>query len=264
MKPSEVARAESGWLAAGHLLGQGKALFFSDRHGGVSPHPFRSLNLSLRDGDHPENVRINRRLAAERLGVEERNLVFMHQVHGVRVCRVGKRNAKGAQIVPNADGLYTTEAGLVLVALTADCLPIALGFEDPRGVAMLHAGWRGTLQNIAAEALGRIRSALGVAASKVRAVIGPGIGPCCYLVDEGRARLFVEKYGERSGVVVEREGYHLDLESANRMNLVRAGVKEDNIYRVGGCTCCLEDYFSFRREGITGRQGAFVFLLPEG
>lgn len=264
MKPSEDMRADSGWLVAGHLLGEGKALYFTNRHGGVSPPPFHSLNLSLREGDHPGNVIANRRLAAGRLGVEVRDLVFMRQTHGVRVCRVRKGDWETAPVVPDADGIYTTDTGLVLAALTADCLPIALGFKDPDGVAMLHAGWRGTLRDIVGEALGRISSALGVAAPEVRAVIGPGIGPCCYQVDEGRARLFVEKYGEESGVVVEEHGYRVDLGRANRMNLLRAGVKEENIHRVGGCTCCLNDYFSFRREGVTGRQGAFVFLLTKG
>lgn len=263
MKGNEVRRHRSEWLEAGRLLGKGKVLYFADRRGGVSPPPFSSLNLSAGNGDRLQNVRANRSLAADRLGVGLQDLVFMGQVHGVRVRRVYKGGEGRERTVPATDGIYTTRPGLVLAALTADCVPLALGFSSPEGVAMLHAGWRGTLADIAGAALERICSSLGVDAGKVHAVMGPAIGPCCYRVDEGRARMFVEKYGEESGVVVFGEDYRLDLFRANRVNLVRAGVREENIHRVGGCTCCDSRYFSFRREGETGRQGSFVFLLPQ-
>ena len=81
-----------------------------------------------------------------------------------------------------------------------------------------------------------------------------------YRVDEGRARVFVERYGEQSEVVILREDLRLDLFQANMVNLLEAGLNNENIYRVGGCTCCERGYFSYRREGPTGRQGAFVFL----
>jgi len=254
-----IREGNAEWLEAGRLLGEGVALYFTRRWGGVSPPPFASLNLSAAGGDRPGNVLRNRARVAERLGVELHRLVFMRQVHGTRVCRVREGGKRRERVVPAADGLFTTRPGLVLAALTADCVPLALGFPQPRGVAMLHAGWRGTLHDIAGETLRRLR-ALGVRPEEVRAVMGPAIGPCCYRVDEGRARLFVEKYGRESGVVEEEGGFRLDLLKANRLNLVRAGLREENIYRVGGCTCCDEDYFSFRRDGRTGRQGALVMM----
>ncbi|MDI6872950.1 peptidoglycan editing factor PgeF [Candidatus Solincola sp.] len=256
-----IKEGNADWLEAGRLLGEGMALYFTRRWGGVSPPPFASLNLSVNNGDDPRNVLENRSRVAERLGVELRDVVFMRQVHGTRVRRVLGGGRRRERVVPAADGLFTTRPGLVLAALTADCVPLALGFPSPRGVAMLHAGWRGTLNDIAGEALRRLRS-LGVRPEEVRAVMGPAIGPCCYRVDKGRALLFVEKYGEESGVVTGDGERRLDLFRANRINLLRAGLREENILRVGGCTCCDEDFFSFRREGVTGRQGAFVFLLP--
>lgn len=254
-----IREGNADWLEAGRLLGEGAALFFTRRWGGVSPPPYATLNLSGGSGDDPRNVLENRSRVAERLGVELRDMVFMRQVHGTRVRRVDRGGRRRERVVPAADGLLTTRPGLVLGALTADCVPLALRFPSPRGVAMLHAGWRGTLQDIVGVAL-EMLTAMGIQPTEVRAVMGPCIGPCCYRVDEGRARLFVEKYGEESSVV--SADLRLDLPLANRLNLLRAGLREENIHRVGGCTCCDGDYFSYRREGVTGRQGAFVFLLP--
>ncbi len=256
-----IREENTEWLDAGRLLGKGVALYFTRRWGGVSPPPYDQLNLSASCGDDPGNVLLNRMRAAARLGVELRDVVFMRQVHGTRVRRVLRGGRHRERVVPDADGLFTTRPGLVLAALTADCVPVALAFDRPPGVAILHAGWRGTLHDIAGVALRRLRS-LGVRPEEVRAVLGPAIGPCCYRVDEGRAALFVEKYGEECGVVRWEEGPCLDLPLANRINLIRAGLEERNVHRVGGCTCCQRDFFSFRREGVTGRQGAFVMLLP--
>jgi copper oxidase (laccase) domain-containing protein len=127
-------------------------------------------------------------------------------------------------------------------------------------IAMVHAGWKGTIGNITAAAISEMEALCGVDISRMRAVLGPSIGPCCYEVDEGRARLFVEKYGKHGEVVVGSEGRQLDLKKANILDLVRVGVREENILAVDGCTCCESRYFSYRRDGVTGRQGAFVFL----
>jgi YfiH family protein len=162
--------------------------------------------------------------------------------------------------VPGCDGLYTTEEGLALAVLTADCVPLAVAFPSVPLAAVLHAGWRGTIGDIAGSFLARLREELGLSPPDARVVMGPAIGPCCYLVEEGRARLFVEKYGEESGVVREDGGFRVDLPRANRLNLARAGVREENVHLVGGCTACEASYFSFRRDGETGRQGAFILV----
>ncbi len=260
-----AGRAPAGWISAGHLLGWGVELYFTGRRGGYSPPPYDSLNLAYHTGDDAVCVSANRELVASALGVGEERFVYLDQVHGLRLLRAGAddatdRSAPHARSCAGVDGAYTTEEGLALAVLTADCLPISLSDRYSRVVAMLHAGWKGTAGDIAGKAVGMIASEFGLAAGDLRAVIGPGIGPCCYTVDEGRARLFVEKYGKDGGVVWEEGGFRLDLYRANRLNLLRAGLKEECIFGVGACTCCGEGYFSFRRDGNTGRQGAFVFL----
>ncbi len=255
------------WEDVGGLLGEKVSLFFTDRDGGISPEPYDSLNLALHTGDDPANVHANRAAVARHLRIRPEHIIYMEQVHGVRVLRAGWDNVAEGEEGPGAslsscDGAYTTARGVALAVLTADCLPVALAFPGAGAVAVLHAGWRGTIEDIVGVALRKMSETLGVEAADARAVLGPAIAPCCYEVDEGRARLFVERYGRKSAVIGGDNGRYLDLYRANTLNLLEAGVKERNVRRVRGCTCCDRRYFSYRRDGVTGRQGAFVFLRP--
>lgn len=262
--PESCPVSGAGWIDAGDLLGEKTGLIFTDRNGGVSPPPFDSLNLAYHTGDEPHNVNENRMRVATVMGIAAERFVYLQQVHGVNVARAtahdmaGESNRPGVEFTAS-DGAYTTERGIVLSVLTADCIPCAIALPSAGVVAMLHAGWKGTICNIVGSALAGIERELGRDPGEIKAVMGPAIGPCCYEVDEGRARLFVEKYGEDSNVVCGEGKHRLDLFQANRINLLEAGVREENISRVGGCTCCEKRYFSFRRDGVTGRQGAFVF-----
>jgi len=262
--PEGGAVQGAGWIDAGDLLGESTGLIFTDRHGGVSPPPFDSLNLAYHTGDEPHNVGENRMRVATVMGIAAERFVYLQQVHGVNVARATARDTGGGGNRPGAefaasDGVFTTEKEMVLAVLTADCVPCAIALPSAGVVAMLHAGWKGTIGDIVGSALAHFERELGLDLGETRAVMGPAIGPCCYEVDEGRARLFVEKYGVDSNVVCGEGERRLDLFQANRINLLKAGVREENISRVGGCTCCSERYFSFRRDGVTGRQGAFVF-----
>jgi YfiH family protein len=263
--PGSRRGRSASWTDAGSLLGEGIGLIFTDRHGGVSPPPYDTLNLAYHTGDEPHNVRTNRAIAASGLRIAAGRFIYMEQVHGLRMARAGlqDRGSSGQDLnvaFAATDGVYTTERGMVLTVLTADCVPIAIAVPSAGAVAMLHAGWRGTIGNIVGSALGMLKNDLGLDPGEAKAVMGPAIGACCYEVDEGRARLFVERYGEKSIVVTGEGGRRLDLLRANLLNLLEAGVREENISRAGGCTCCELRYFSFRRDGVTGRQGAFIFL----
>ncbi|RJP31790.1 MAG: peptidoglycan editing factor PgeF [Actinobacteria bacterium] len=258
-------KGSAGWIYAGDLLGKNIGLIFTDRRGGASPPPFDSLNLAYHTGDEPDNVVRNRAEVAQTLGIPEKRFVYLDQVHGLHVVRAALPDGGSTgEAILAADGVFTTQRGVVLSVLTADCVPIAVGLPAAGIVAMLHAGWRGTVGNIAGCALHGMRMELGLDPGEIHVVMGPAIGPCCYEVDEGRARLFVERYGEKSKVVTGEDGRRLDLLRANLLNLIEAGVREENISGVGGCTCCDDRYYSFRRDGVTGRQGAFVFLQDGG
>ena len=221
---------------------------FSTREGGVSEGPFASLNLGRATADRPEHVDENRRRLCSEVGADPDALTLNYQHHSTDVlqARPGARGDRG-------DGLWTDERGLPLLALAADCLPIALarhpGGRRPPALAVLHAGWRGLLGGIAPAGVAALGGGL------VSAVIGPGIGPCCYEVGEEVAAPFRRAFG--LGLV---EDGKLDLWSAAERALRAAGCAR--VDRVDLCTACTPDrFFSHRRDGgVTGRQGVVAYI----
>jgi YfiH family protein len=217
----------------------GYVVAFSTRRGGVSHGPFSSLNLGLLTDDDPENVEENRGRVCAEAGVDPQRLAMNRQVHGATVnrARSGQRGTPG-------DGLWTEEPGLPMLKVTADCLPIALARLNGRPrLALLHAGRRGLLDGIVA-------AGTAVLGGDAAAVIGPGIGACCYEVGTD----ILDAYRTRFGPGVVR-GRNLDLGTAAELALRESGVT--SIERIDMCTSCNPDeFFSHRRDaGITGRQG---------
>jgi len=246
-------REESGvrWLEAD--LGRARAAF-STRLGGVSEPPFDSLNLGLLTNDAPDAVTENRRRLAAALGFEPEQVVFARQVHGTRLIEHPtefrgsfvrpERTKEPRNEPPEADGHVLRESGLAALVFTADCLPVAVA--GPKGVAMLHAGWRGLA--------GGIIAAGAEAVEATSAAIGPAIGPCCYEVGEEVLDAFA---GLGDGVVA---GRMLDLPEVARRQLAAAGV--ERIESAGLCTSCEPGlFFSHRRDaGRTGRQGGIAWI----
>jgi YfiH family protein len=226
------------WDAAGYRIA------FTTRVGGVSEGPYASLNLGRKSGDDPECADENRRIACEAIGADVEKLALNFQVHSARVLR-----AVPALRGEHADGLWTDEADLPILAMSADCLPIVLARVGKPGVAVLHAGWRGLLAGIVAagaEALG---------GENLVAAVGPAIGPCCYEVGEEVAAPFRERYGDD---VVQAS--RLDLWASAERALRATGV--ERVERFDRCTACEpETFFSHRRDaGRTGRQGVIAYV----
>jgi hypothetical protein len=212
----------------------------------VSEGPYASLNLGRKSGDEVERVDENRRIACEAIGAEVSKLALNLQVHSASV-----RQAEPASRGERADGLWTDEPGLPILAMSADCLPIALARTDRSrpAVAVLHAGWRGLLEGIVASGV------VALGGGSLTAAIGPGIGPCCYQVGDEVAAPFRERFGDD----VVREG-RLDLWMSAELALRAAGVAR--IDRFDRCTACEpETFFSHRRDrGRTGRQGVMAYV----
>jgi YfiH family protein len=224
----------------------GYQVAFTTRVGGVSGGPFASLNLGRKSGDVPEHADENRRIACAAIGADVERLALNFQVHSADVLR-----AAAGMRMERADGLWTDEAGLPILAMSADCLPIAVAradSDDP-AIAVLHAGWKGLLAGIV-EAGAR---ALGD--HELAAAIGPAIGPCCYEVGEEVAVPYRERFGD--DVV---HGRNLDLWTSAERALRAAGV--ERVHRVDRCTACEpEAFFSHRRDhGRTGRQGVIAYV----
>ncbi len=226
------------WEAAGYRVA------FTTRVGGVSEGPFASLNLGRKSGDDPEHADENRRIACAAIGADVEQLALNFQVHSARVVRAAPR-MRGE----HADGLWTEEPGLPILAMSADCLPIVLARAGRPGIAVLHAGWRGLLAGIVAagtEALG---------GGEIAAAVGPAIGPCCYEVGEEVAKPFRARFGDD---VVEQG--RLDLWTSAERALHAAGI--ERVDRFDRCTACEpKSFFSHRRDaGLTGRQGVIAYV----
>jgi len=225
---------------------EGYEVAFTTRVGGVSEGPFASLNLGRKSGDDVARADENRRIACDAIGADVSKLALNYQVHSDRVVQA-EPGARGE----HADGLWTNEPGLPILAMSADCLPIAivrLETEEP-AVAVLHAGWRGLLAGIAAAGT----RALG--GGTLAAAVGPAIGPCCYEVGEEVAAPYRERFGD--DVV---RGRHLDLWTSAERALRAAGIEQ--VDRFDRCTACEpETFFSHRRDaGRTGRQGVIAYV----
>ncbi|MEX2212050.1 MAG: polyphenol oxidase family protein [Gaiellaceae bacterium] len=209
---------------------------FSTRAGGVSEGPYESLNLGLLTDDEPDRVEENRRRLCAEVGADPERLALNLQVHGTVVNRAvaGRRGVPG-------DGLWTDEPGVPMLKVTADCLPIALARTNGTpALCLVHAGWRGLAEGV-------VEAGVAALDGPVAAMVGPGIGPCCYEVGPEVAELF----GER--------GRRLDLRAAAERALRAAGVA--SVEHVDLCTSCDERFFSHRRyRGVTGRQGVVGFV----
>jgi polyphenol oxidase len=224
----------------------GYEVAFTTRVGGVSEGPYASLNLGRKSGDDVERADENRRIACAAIGADVEKLALNYQVHSNRVLR-----AAPALRGEHADGLWTDEPGLPILAMSADCLPIVVARTDGNepAVAVLHVGWRGLLAGIVeagADVLG---------GGPLAAAVGPGIGPCCYEVGEEVATPFRERFGDN----VVYEG-RLDLWMSAERALRAVGV--ESVDRFDRCTACEpETFFSHRRDaGRTGRQGVIAYV----
>jgi polyphenol oxidase len=229
------------------------------RRGGVSQPPFDTLNASFAVGDDPESVAVNHRRMAAALGWPADRGVSVRQVHGRSAIVVGPEHV-GARTVLEADVLVTDRPGILLMLRFADCVPVILWDPNRRVVALVHAGWKGTVLGAPAAAVEMLVTRYGSSPSSILAGIGPSIGPCCYEVGEAvvqpASRVFA------GAGVLERQasgGVHFDLWGANVETLMRAGVPEERIAVSGLCTRCRSDlFFSHRASG--GRSGRFAVV----
>jgi YfiH family protein len=239
---------------------------FSTRRGGVS-RVYRAgdevgsgeLNLGFTAADTAENVRENRlRFVDAVSGSRETSLQTARQVHSNRSMTA----AEAAQeTTPEADGLMTGQAGVLLGIQTADCIPVLVADPVRRAVAAFHAGWRGTVARIVELGVGRMTEEFGSDPADLIAAIGPGIGVCCYTVGEEIKAQFGANFSYAEELFLPLEGaFYLNLIETNRRQLMAAGLRQDAIATVGGCTSCQQQLFYSHRAsgGHAGRMMAVI------
>lgn len=280
--------ARLGWLVHGFSTRPGGASEFAAAHresARNAPEPNeRVLNLGFTDWDVRERVLENRKKFFRAIGAAKFRFVTLRQSHSDIVHRV---DSPPANEPPQGDALFSREPGVLLAVQTADCVPILLADTKQRAVAAIHAGWRGTLRRIAAKTLGRMQMEFGTRPEDVIAALGAGIGRCCYEVGSDVVRDFHAQFpnarewfdgpfdalasGENDPnwlpwLTMMPPGHppppprvQLDLIAANRAILADAGVAPERISSAGYCTACRTDlFFSYRREGPTGRLIAAI------
>lgn len=236
---------------------------FMGRRGGRSIGAYAGLNVSLRVGDDMQTVNDNVCDLKRAVGIHDGRIITMSQVHSDGLVEVGETKAKE---VGEADGMVTRQRGSYLGVLTADCVPILFVAPERKAVAVVHAGWRGSLAGIAAKMVRLFAEKYGAAASEIQAALGPSIGACCYEIQDDVAGPLLACWGALAETSLEqRNGKRfLDLRRLNRGILQQAGMSASAIFEIGPCTSCAADeFFSYRRErSETGRQLSFIGWLP--
>ncbi|OYT99735.1 MAG: hypothetical protein CFE40_06360 [Burkholderiales bacterium PBB1] len=235
------------------------------RRGGVSTGPFASMNLRDGLGDDAAAVAENRALLASAVGAP---VVRLNQVHGARVVRLTEADAAPGAPQHDADACFTTEPGVVCSIQVADCLPVL--FAAPGAVAAAHAGWRGLAAGVLESTLAALCDASGCAPDQVSAWLGPCIGPGRFEVGADVLQAFGVSVAAASTPTATPQAVHFvpttagkwlaDLPGLARDRLSARGVQDVS----GGTWCTASDesrFFSFRRDGVTGRMVAAVWLV---
>ena len=225
----------------------------TSRAGGVSASPYESFNLGDHVGDDPAAVDANRRRLAREIGVEPDHLVWMEQIHSRNVTVVTEPTD---EVIPVTDALVTTVPGLALATLSADCVPVLLSDEEAGVIAAVHAGRIGARIGIVPRVLAEMVRQ-GADVSRIGAFLGPAASGRQYEVPAAM-RADVEKHLPGSATRTEKGTPGLDLRAGLRKQLLAAGVS--GVAEDPRCTIEERALFSHRRESLTGRQAAVIWM----
>jgi len=228
---------------------------FFTRQGGVSTGAYQSLNVSLAVGDRQEAVRRNLRRVQQALGLD--GLAGAAQVHGGRAAVITSAGQAVLPDIPEVDILVTTVPGLGLLIKQADCQAVMLYDPVNRVLANVHCGWRGQVHHILGEAVNLLKARFGSRPADLYAAVGPSLGPCCAEFRNFRREFPKSLWSYQVGPA------YFDLWTLTRDQLTAAGLSPARLDLAGLCTRCRADeFFSYRRDRVTGRQGAVIALKP--
>jgi hypothetical protein len=227
-----------------------------DRHGGVSTALYASLNVGRHVGDMEDAVRENRKRVKERLAVT--HLLSARQIHDTGIYCLKEPLAEDRE-VEGFDALITDLPGTGLMIQQADCQAVLLFDPTKEVVAAVHCGWRGSVQGILTRVVATMAENYGTAPADLQAVISPSLGPCCAEFVNYRRELPPEFHQ-----FMVRDNY-FDFLQISRHQLMSMGLSGQRIAAAGICTCCSNDYFSYRRasrlhDGLTGRNCSVIAL----
>lgn len=242
----------------------------STRIGGISPAPFYSLNLGIHTEDAVRNISTNYAMLCSALHIDLQSVVTSHQVHETNIACIESMPARKypfplEHALNGYDAFITDKPGITLMVRIADCVPLILYDPAKQVLGVVHAGWKGTLAGITEKTVATLMHDYGCTPTNIKAGIGPSIGSCCFSVQKDVADLFHARFSNtRQCVYTTAGGTNIDLQEANRQQLISAGCAPDNIEMSRLCTACnLNLFFSHRGEkGKTGRFGLLACLRP--
>lgn len=243
---------------------------FTTRHGGVSPAPFDSLNFADNRGDRAENLLENYRRLGAAVGFDDKRIVCCRQVHSAAVVEASEAHA--GKVLWNdrpfdADALVTNVPELPLVVFSSDCCTALFYDSVTHSIGAAHAGWRGTANGIVYNVVREMARLYGAKAENIRVALGPSIHPCCFETHRDVPDALRERLGADAEKCIEAFGekFRVDLNLANRLWLLRAGILEENIQTHPDCTGCMpKRYWSHRKMGEKrGGQIAVISLCEE-
>jgi len=230
---------------------------FLTRGGGVSLPPYNSLNLSDKNGDRKELVFKNRNLIAETFGFDPGRMILLDQMQQDQILLL-KEPVITLPSHLEYDALITNSPNISLGILTADCLPICVVDQGRKVIAAIHAGRQGTALHITAKVLKKMKEEFGCSSSNLLIALGPCIGVCCYEIGEKVFHPEWEPLSTSKGM----GKWMVDLARINIAQMKSEGIEAEQISWINLCTHCHGDlFFSYRREGRTGRQLSFIGIV---
>ncbi len=252
----------SDWITPDWDVDARVGALMTTRSGGASTAPWDTLNLGKSRGDDADAVATNRARVAQASGAIH---VYMSQVHGDRVLKLDGGTAHGSH---TADAAWTDQPGLACTVMVADCLPVLLAARSARAVGAAHAGWRGLAGGVVERTVDAVCKGAACEPRELVAWLGPCIGPDAFEVGAD----VLEAFGtEPARVTSARFRYQARADGQPRWRADLAGLARDRLHAIGvqhvsgGTWCTVTDrsrFFSFRRDGVTGRMAACVWIRP--
>ena len=237
--------------------------FSTTRHGGVSQGNYGSLNINSYCGDDMEAVAENRRLLSLELPIPNASRIIVpHQVHDSVVQVIDEDTLGQQELIEGVDALITRLPGVCIGVSTADCIPIIIYDPVHHCAAAVHAGWRGTVKQIAESVARQMYAFYRSDYGEMQVMIGPGISLKNFEVGQEVYDEFLQAGFPMERIVAKHAKWHIDLPLCNRLQLEQLGIRPENIRETGICTYDhADDFFSARRLGInSGRIFTGVIL----
>jgi len=215
-----------------------------------------SVDFTPADFDSPLSE-VQRTYLKKKCSFDIPQVFWRKQIHGDDVL-IAKGDVKTSKACPDADAYITDEKNLPIAIRTADCVPVFIFDPLHRIIGLAHAGWKGTYKAIAVKTVQKMQREYSSQVSDLKVALGPSIRECCYQVGEEFREYFPSNVKDKEGRL------YVDIVSANRDQLIKAGVLAGNILDSGECTCCNKNYFSFRRDGAkAGRMISLMMLVGD-